>query len=323
MDVSATTARLVLETPAKLNLFLEVIAKRDDGFHEIETLMTAVNLYDRLTVSALREGQTQLTVRWASGMEPNAVSRNGPQTASTFDSLPKESDNIVWTAVERLRQRAGVNAGIALDLVKRIPAAAGLGGASSDAAAALVAANRLWRLGWNRQQLCAVAAELGSDVPFFLGQRLSGAGMAVCRGRGEQIEEIAGMPRLHFVLVKPAVGLSTPEVYRHCRPAATARDIAPLFAGLRRGSLSATHLVNRLEQAAESLAPVIKTLRAVFDRSDCSAHQMSGSGSSYFGVCRHGRQARRTASRIRGLRLGHVFHLVSTPHAHRVDALPQ
>ena len=322
MDVPSSSP-LIVETPAKLNLFLEVIAKREDGFHEIETLMTAINIYDRLSVSALTEGQTQLTTRWASGMEPKAVSRNGPRTVSTHDLLPKESDNIVWRAVDRLRQRAGTDQGIAVDLVKRIPAAAGLGGASSDAAAVLVAANRLWGLGWSRAQLADVAAELGSDIPFFLGRRVAGAGMAVCRGRGERIEALHAMPPLHFVVVKPQAGLSTPAVYKQCQPAATPKQVGPLVEALRRGRVSASHFVNRLEHAAERISPTIDQLRSAFARTDCLAHQMSGSGSSYFGVCRTSRQARRLADRIRGMGFGHVFHAVTAPHAHRLEAAPQ
>lgn len=328
MDVLQSPQRLTFNAPAKLNLFLEVIAKRQDGFHEIETLMTAINLYDRISVTALDAGQTQLTSRWASGMEPQAVSRNGPNTASMSNTLPKEADNIVWKAVERLRQRAGTDAGIAIDLIKRIPPAAGLGGASSDAAATLVAANRLWGLGWSRERLADVASELGSDIPFFLGQRYSGAGVAICRGRGEQIEAIRDVPPLHFVIVKPAVGLSTPEVYKHCKPAATSRPVEPLVDALLRGRVAANHFFNRLEETAVEIAPIIATLRDVFNRADCLAHQMSGSGSSYFGVCSTARRARCLANRIRGIGYGQVFRASAVPHAHpfprkRVEATPQ
>jgi len=317
MDVLQSPSRIVINTPAKLNLFLEVIAKRRDGFHEIETLMTAINLYDRLSVTALDTGQTQLTTRWASGMEPQAVLRNSLNAASISDVLPEESDNIVWKAVERLRQRAGTSAGIAIDLVKRIPAAAGLGGASSDAAAILVAANRLWGLGWSREQLANVGSELGSDIPFFLSRRASGTGMAVCRGRGEQIEAVSGMPSLHFVVVKPASGLSTPAVYQHCKPASAPRSVAPLVEALSRGRIVTGYFLNRLEETALQILPIIQKLRATFDEIECLAHQMSGSGSSYFGICRSARQARRLANRIRGLGFGAAFHASSVPHAHQ------
>jgi 4-diphosphocytidyl-2-C-methyl-D-erythritol kinase len=208
-------------------------------------------------------------------------------------------------------------------LVKRIPAAAGLGGASSDAAAALVAANRLWRLGWTREQLTKVAAEIGSDVPFFLSPRTSGSGMAICRGRGERIEALAGMPQLHFVLTRPPVGLSTPKVYQHCKVPAHPAAVEPLVAQLRRGDHRAGQLlVNRLQPAAEELSPWIGRLSALFARFDCIGHQMSGSGSSYFGICRSARQARSLAGRIRAAGFGLTFHATTSPHSHRIETAP-
>jgi len=323
MDYLSSDAAIVVETPAKLNLFLELLAKRHDGFHEIETLMTAINICDRLYVTSLSEGQTQLTCRWASGMEALSASRNGIHAASNLDALPIGSDNIVWKAVERLRQRAGVAAGIAIHLLKRIPAAAGLGGASSDAAAALVAANRLWRLGWTREQLAEVAADLGSDVPFFLSPRTSGSGMAICRGRGEQIEPLAGMPQMHFVLTRPPAGLSTPKVYQRCKVPSQPSSVEPLVAKLRRGDRSAGELlVNRLQPSAEELSPWISRLSALFARLDCIGHQMSGSGSSYFGICRSARQARRLASRVRAAGLGLTFQATTAPHSYRIETAP-
>ena len=323
MDYLPHAAAVVVETPAKLNLFLELLAKRPDGFHEIETLMTAINIFDRLYVTSLSEGQTQLTCRWASGMEALTASRNGTKAATNLDTLPMGSDNIVWKAVERLRQCAGTRPGIAIHLVKRIPAAAGLGGASSDAAAVLVAANRLWRLGWTREQLSEVAADIGSDVPFFLACRTSGAGMAIGRGRGERIEPLAGMPPLHFVLTRPPLGLSTPQVYQQCKVPSQPMSVEPLVAKLRRGDRSAgTLLVNRLQPPAEELSPWISRLSALFARMDCLGHQMSGSGSSYFGICRSARQARRLASRIRAAGFGLTFQATTVPHSHRIETAP-
>ncbi|MCA9143310.1 MAG: 4-(cytidine 5'-diphospho)-2-C-methyl-D-erythritol kinase [Planctomycetales bacterium] len=320
MDSPTTDAAIVVETPAKLNLFLELLAKRPDGFHEVETLMTAINIYDRLYVTSLSEGQTQLTCRWASGMEALSASRNGKETAATLDTLPIGSDNIVWKAVERLRQRAGTAAGIAIHVVKRIPAAAGLGGASSDAAAALVAANRLWRLGWSREQLAEVAAEIGSDVPFFLAPRMRGSGMAICRGRGEQIESLSGMPQLHFVLTKPPVGLSTPKVFGRCTIPTTPASVEPLVNTLRRGEhLAGKLLVNRLQSPAEAFSPWISRMSELFAKTDCIGHQMSGSGSSYFGICRTARQARCLASRIRAAGYGLTFQASTAPHSHRIE----
>jgi 4-diphosphocytidyl-2-C-methyl-D-erythritol kinase len=188
-------------------------------------------------------------------------------------------------------------------VVKRIPAAAGLGGASSDAAAALAAANLAWQLRWPRTRLAELAADLGSDIPFFFG---SGAGVG--RGRGEQIESLAVPAGMHVVVVRPPVGLATREVYQRCTPAERPRSVAPMARALEQGRWSqvAQHLHNRLEPAAEQLTPWIARLRRVFERLACLGHRMSGSGSSYFGICRHAGHARRVAARLRGENLGYV-----------------
>ena len=206
---------LELQTPAKLNLFLEVLARRPDGYHEIETLMTAVTIYDSLFFAANQDGRIELSCEWATGLAARATRWRAAGEPAVFDDLPQGDANLVVRALERLRARTGVRQGATVRLVKRIPAAAGLGGASSDAAAALVAANDHWRLGWSLTQLAEFAAELGSDIPFFLG-----GGAAVCRGRGERREAVAGLPRLDVVVVRPPEGLSTPEVYRRGQPAA-------------------------------------------------------------------------------------------------------
>jgi len=276
-------------TPAKINLFLEILGRRADGYHEIETLLAAVTLYDSLRFTPTPPGAIAIDCRWAS-TQPG-------------EPIPTGKENLAFRAAALLRERGGVSAGATIQLIKRIPAAAGLGGASSDAAAALVAANLAWQLNWPRQRLMELAAELGSDVPFFLTR-----GAALARGRGERLETLR-VPRLHIALVRPPVGLSTPAVYKSCRPANAPIAAAPLLAALARGDAAAAGrlLVNGLERAAASLTPWIERLRNEFERQGVTGHQMSGSGSSYFGLCRHARQARRVASRLRARNIGAAF----------------
>ena len=131
------------------------------------------------------------------------------RSRSEMAPIPTGSDNLVVRALELLRERSGCEFGARVELAKRIPAAAGLGGGSSDAAAALRLANRGWKIHWSNDRLTEVAAEIGSDVPFFLEQ-----GAAICRGRGERVERLPPIAPLHFVMVKPPVGLDTGEVYR-------------------------------------------------------------------------------------------------------------
>lgn len=295
MHVRSTDAGLEVLAPAKLNLFLEVLGKRSDGFHEIETLMYPIALFDTLAFRDEPSGEIRLTCEQAAGQ--------------ASDPLPEGGDNLVVRAVELLRRKSGATRGVSLRLVKRIPLAAGLAGGSSDAAAALLAANRVWQLGLNRSELASVAAELGSDIPFFLY-----GGPAICRGRGEIIEPVSGLGCLHFVVARPPAGLSTADVYRGCRASGQPRQVAGMVDSLRQGMLSsaASCMHNALQAAAESLSPWIARLSGEFGRLDFLGHRMSGSGTSYFGLCRHARQARRLAAILRARGVGRVYAVRGT-----------
>jgi 4-diphosphocytidyl-2-C-methyl-D-erythritol kinase len=298
MHVRSTAAGLEVLAPAKLNLFLEVLGKRSDGFHEIETLMYPIGLYDTVVFRDDPGSQIVLTCEEALLNEERSS-----------DVLPAGADNLVVRAVDLVRRRLGLSRGGRLRLIKRIPLAAGLAGGSSDAAAALFAANRVWQLGLTHEELAALAAELGSDIPFFLH-----GGPAVCRGRGEVIERTGGLGSLHFVVVRPPAGLSTADVYRACRPSDPARRVGGLIDSLRRGSLVAVagSLHNALQAAAESLSPWIARLSHEFGQLDFLGHRMSGSGTSYFGLCRHARHARRLAALLRARGVGRVYAVQGT-----------
>jgi 4-diphosphocytidyl-2-C-methyl-D-erythritol kinase len=300
MHIHRSAVELVIQAPAKLNLFFEVLAKRNDGYHEIETLMCPIDLYDTLCFQDVSDETIEFECRCDSAA--------GSPAGQGILNIPIGDENLVVRAVALARRRAGVRRGGRLLLVKRIPAAAGLGGGSSDAAAALVAANEGWQLGRSRGELAEWAAELGSDVPFFLAE-----GAAICRGRGERVEPVAGLGGLSFVVVYPPEGLSTAAVYGLCRPASQAQQVQPLVDALRRGDLASAgrRLWNRLTPAAERLSPWVKRLQHEFRQQDCLGHGMSGSGSSYFGVYRHARHARRSARCLSAKGLGAVFAVQS------------
>jgi 4-diphosphocytidyl-2-C-methyl-D-erythritol kinase len=310
MEIHRSAADITVLAPAKLNLYFEVLAQRLDGFHEIETLMVPIGLYDLLRFRPDDSGVLRLECRWAEDVVRGDRDVSGPPEATAKFSrgqLPPERDNLAWRALELLRARSGTAAGGQVELVKRIPAAAGLGGGSSDAAAALIAGNLAWQLNWPVARLADLAAELGSDVPFFLQ-----SGAAVCRGRGERIAQVGRLGALHFLVIRPDAGLSTAQVYARCRPGVS-QGTEGLIQALRCGDLrtAARHFCNRLEPAAKQLSPWPGRLRAEFARLDCVVAQMSGSGSSYFGLCRHARQTRRLARRLAARRLGRVFALRS------------
>lgn len=296
MRICRRAADVVVHTPAKLNLFFEVLAKRSDGYHEIETLMYPIDLYDTLYFTEEPGGKLELNCE--------RVPARGKLDGSPVDDLPLGSDNLVVRALELLRARAGVRCGARVRLIKRIPTAAGLGGGSSDAAAALTAANLGWHLDLSPGRLATIAADLGSDVPFFLV-----GGPAVCRGRGEIIEPLPHSGVQFFVVVRPPVGLSTAEVYAVCRPVADRKHIRPLLTAVSRGCASETGrlLFNRLQSAAVSLSPWIDRLRGQFEREDVLGHAMSGSGTAYFGLCRHAKHAKRVARRLEANGVGSVF----------------
>src|SRR5262249_2823120 len=175
--------------PAKVNLFLEVLGKRADGYHEIATLMVAVSLYDTLEFKE-------------ESSPPVHLQCDRPD-------LSTGPDNLIYRAAELLRQRTGCPRGARIRLRKRIPMAAGLAGGSSDAAATLCGLNALWQLGRSNAELAVLGAELGSDVPFFFATPA-----AWCTGRGEQVTPVKLGRPFHLVVASPGVGLATADVYR-------------------------------------------------------------------------------------------------------------
>jgi 4-diphosphocytidyl-2-C-methyl-D-erythritol kinase len=306
----ATTVEVL--TPAKLNLFLEVLARRADGYHEIETLMTTIGVFDSLLFTATDDREIRLQCRWPVGSTARGreiVDADGERTREPiFGEIPGEEQNLVWRAADLIRTAAKIERGAKIGLIKRVPAAAGLGGGSSDAAAALVAANLAWNLHWPTEKLAELAARIGSDVPFFLTSLTNSGGAAVCRGRGEQIDVVRAR-RLPAVVVRPPVGVGTAEVYRACRPAVEPARVETIENAIANGNVSAVgkSLLNRLQPAAADVTSWIQHLRDCFENESFTGHQMSGSGSSYFGLCRSARCARRIASRLRARRLGAVF----------------
>jgi 4-diphosphocytidyl-2-C-methyl-D-erythritol kinase len=256
-------------------LALEVLGKRDDGYHEIATVLQAVDLFDRLTVDPA---------------ETLSLHTDDPD-------LPTDEGNLVIRAARLLQKTAGIDRGARLRLQKRIPVAAGLGGGSSDAAAALTGLNRLWGLRWPRPRLQELAVQLGMDVPFFLG-----TGRAVARGRGEQLATLPGGGGYALVLVNPRTPLSTKEVYGavpvgwHAEPTGTDRVIEALRR--RNVSVLAGALTNNLERVVEPMLPVIGRMKAALLAAGALGAIMSGSGPTVFGLARSLDHARQIRSRI-------------------------
>jgi len=277
---------LAVRCPAKLNLFLEVVGKRADGYHDLDTVMQAIGLCDELRITPGEEGEEV-------------------SLACSEASLPTDSRNLAVRAALALRERTGCRRGARLELAKRIPMQAGLGGGSSDAAGALAGLNRAWGLGLATEELRDVAASVGSDVAFFLY-----GGTARCTGRGEIVEPAAAPAVFHYVLVCPRVGVSTAEAFARLGALTYPRASASiLLAQIAEGSVEGTgrRLFNRLEDAALALRPELHEVKERLARTGLFAGVgMTGSGSGVFGLCRPDdwERAHDTAAR---LGLGDVY----------------
>ncbi len=307
-------------SPAKINLTLDILGRRANGFHELETCMVQIGWYDTLRMTRQENDPSiRLTIE---DHRPHTTAPAG--SAARTDPIPTDDRNLIVRAIGALRTQCVppgsphdtedanlpemLSCGMHVHLTKRIASQAGLGGGSSNAAAALLGANRVWQLGQTPQSLMPIAATLGSDVPFFLGDS-----PAICSGRGEVCTPCHRIPRTHLVVILPPVGLATADVFQHFaqgEPPGRARPDMPTSLLPHQWN---DWMRNDLQIAASELSPWITRMRSVCDRMGFLAHQMSGSGTAYFGVCRNAVHARHIAGRLGNRGLGTVRR-VSSQH---------
>jgi len=247
-----------LQAPAKLNVFLRVVGRREDGYHLLQSLFVLLDWHDTLHLEARLDGQ---------------IHRH-----DLGQALP--ADDLCLRAARLLQQHSGCRQGVDISILKVLPSGAGMGGGSSDAATVLMGLNRLWNLGWSRTRLAQLGLQLGADIPFFLG-----GGSAIVEGIGERLTPVALCPR-HYLVVKPPVGVSTQTIFRD--PGLTRDSKAAIVEGFLADPLvmdamldGGTNLPNDLQAVAVRHAPEIGE---VVDW--LSAHwgqgQMTGSGSAVF-----------------------------------------
>jgi 4-diphosphocytidyl-2-C-methyl-D-erythritol kinase len=283
---------VVARAPAKVNVHLAVGPLRSDGFHELRTVYLAVSLFDTVTV---RPGDgLMLTV-------------TGEGAAGTgADAVPTDRHNLVWRAAELLAERAGVPADAAITIDKSIPAAGGLAGGSADAAAALVALDALWGTHATRGELTALAARLGSDVPFSLL-----GGVALGSGRGEQLSPVLARRRWDWVLGIAGEGLSTPAVYAELDRLRVEGRVPdgeepaspdPVIAALRSGPVPAlaAALGNDLQPPALSLRPDLRRALRAATGAGAAAAIVSGSGPTVAALAQDEDSAVRMAATLAG-----------------------
>ena len=254
-------SKLALRAYAKVNLYLHVGGRRSDGYHEIRTVLQSITLHDTLTFT-----------------------RGGDRFRLEVDdpTVPADPSNLVWRAVEMLSPAPGQGQGLSIRLEKRIPSGAGLGGGSSDAAAALRGVDVLFGLGLGPAGLHPYAEKLGSDVPFFLM-----GGTALLSGRGTEVTPLPEPPPADLLVVFPGTPLSTREVYAQVQePLTLARGPASIssFGRISAELDSWVRFGNDLEPHAERLCPAIADIRRALLASGAKVSAMTGSGSAVFGI---------------------------------------
>ena len=293
---AAPLAEVRIHAPAKINLGLAVLGPREDGYHELRTIFQTVSLCDRVVLRRARSG----------------VSVNCP-------ALPDlGADNLAHRAARLFIERTGAVGGVRIDLEKRIPAGGGLGGGSSDAAAVLLGCCRLFNRAPGAGELRTWAAELGSDVPFFLD-----GGSALGSGRGEILDPLTPFAGAVVGLIHiPGCGLSTAEVFRQLRPAAltgSTRKLTILLACWQEGDLRrlASGLFNDLEPPAFALAPGLADAKEALYAAGAYGALLCGSGSSVFGLFGSDGEAELARRRLRGKIPGRLLKVHFLPARRR------
>lgn len=267
------------KAPAKINLSLDVLYKRDDGFHEVEMVMTMVDLADRLELSEVPGDKIIIS--------------------SQVGYIPVNEKNLAFKAAKLIKDTYEVKQGVYIHLDKHIPMSAGLAGGSSDAAATLRGLNRLWNLGIKQEELQQLAAKIGSDVPFCVA-----GGTALAQGRGEKLQKLADPPNCWVVLAKPPISISTVDIYRKFNVqemsdiSYTGRVIQAIEQ--RDYEQLCLALGNQLEQVTLKKHPGVAYLKESMLRLGADGALMSGSGPTVFGLVSKQSKLARIYNGLRG-----------------------
>lgn len=254
---------LKLKAMAKINLGLDVLRKREDGYHDLRMVMQSIYLYDQITLKKVQE--------------------QGITVTTNLSFLPVNEDNLVYKAAKLLADEFKLENGVEIDLKKYIPVAAGLAGGSSDAAAVLVGMNRMFRLGLSREQLMERGVTIGADVPYCILR-----GTALAEGIGEILTPLPDAPDLLVLLAKPPIHVSTAFVYGNLKASELSShpDIDGQIQAIRRGDSRemASLMGNVLETVTVPAYPVIDEIKDCMKRAGALNAMMSGSGPTVFGL---------------------------------------
>ena len=281
---------ITLKAMAKINLGLDVIRRREDGYHEVRMIMQTVNLYDELTFRKQQGGRVRLT--------------------TNLRSLPTDGHNLIVKTVELLRKEYGIKEGLSVHLKKKIPVAAGMAGGSTDAAAAFAGMNELFDLGMTMEDMQKKAVAIGADVPYCIQ-----GGTALSEGIGEILTPLPSAPRCSVIIAKPPIHVSTRFVYEnlHLDKLEKPPDIDGILDGIREGNIRgvAERLENVLETVTEKEYPVIGQIKQFLMQRGALGALMSGSGPTVYALYDRNDLAAQACEELRRAGLAKQVYLTS------------
>lgn len=251
---------LIIESYGKVNLALDILYKREDGYHEINSVMQRINLKDRLTFKEIKEGII---------------------IESNNSEVPTDSTNLVHKVWEILRKLTGLNRGIYVYIEKHIPIAAGLAGGSSNGAATLQALNQMWSLNLSDKELMTIGKDLGADIPFCIM-----GGTALAQGIGEKLTKLKSFSKKHILLCNPGIKISTKEAYKKVNPNGKSMDIDSLINCIKEENINciAQNMFNKMEEPIMKEYPIIQSIKDIMLNHGALGALMSGSGPTVFGI---------------------------------------
>lgn len=252
---------IIIESHGKINLGLDVLYKREDGYHEINSIMQQISLKDILVI---RESKEDI------------------ELDSNNKDLPLDSTNLVYRAWKKIQEKTGINRGIEINIHKNIPIAAGLAGGSANAAAVLKGLNQLWDLNLSEEELREIGVQIGADVPFCII-----GGTAFAEGIGEKLRKLKPFKEKDILLINPGIGISTTEVYKSLRPSGKPRmNIEKIISAIEDDNIQgvADNIINVMEEVVIEKNPIILEIKEEMARYGALNPLMSGSGSTVFGM---------------------------------------
>lgn len=279
---------ITLKALAKINLGLDVVGRREDGYHELRTIMQTIHLHDRLQIRRTREP--------------------GIKIHTNLSFLPVNESNLVYQAAVLLMSEFKITEGVEVNLSKRIPVSAGMAGGSTDGAAMLYGMNRLFDLGLSRRELMERGLKLGADVPYCLMR-----GTALAEGIGEELTQLPPMVKCPVLIAKPAVSVSTKLVYQNLKldKGLSHPDIDSLVRAIQKKDFDGVcaHMGNVLETVTIPNYPVIERIKEKMLSSGAAAAMMSGSGPTVFGLFRDEKSASQALDEMRSSKLARQVYL--------------